>query len=190
MANANQSPSKAHQAATAAQDLEPTAHAYDNPHLGPRQFMLAVMRDPTVSITDRMKAADMLMRIFPHESVHPSLTIRIAPFPHCTDAESGATDERLGNDSHSLEISHKAVSHSGDTTAPVNLREPPDPSTPDPPFLIDYSQPLTPSEIEEFKAAVHKLRPDFAHLPVPEFHLCPCGHWITGTYPCCKARMN
>jgi hypothetical protein len=56
--------------------------------------------------------------------------------------------------------------------------------------LTRYTDPPTPEEIEEIKAAVHALRPDFdPSLPV-EYHFCPCGHWITGSYPCCKPKLN
>jgi len=36
---------------------EPTAHAYDNPRLGPRDFLLSVMHAPDLPIRDRMTAA-------------------------------------------------------------------------------------------------------------------------------------
>jgi len=67
--------------------------------------------------------------------------------------------------------------------APVYIDENPEPSN-----LPDYSTPPSPTELQEIKTAINKLRPDLAHLPTPEFHLCPCGHWITGTYPCCESR--
>jgi hypothetical protein len=149
--------------------------------------MLAVMHDPTVPIRDRMKAASLLLKIFPHESVHPSLTIRIPSLS--TDAEAGVPDERLGNGSHSPEISHKAVSHSEEPKAPVNIETNTDPSNPDPPFLIDYSQPLTPTEIQEIKAAVHALRPDFDPSQLLHLYLCACGHWLT--FPCdCASNLR
>ena len=59
-----------------------------------------------------------------------------------------------------------------------------------PPTLIDYSKPPTAAELQEIKAAINALRPDLAHLPVPEFHLCPCGHWITGEYDCCRRELS
>ena len=155
-----------------AQDPAPTVHAYDDPHIGPRAFMLAVMRDPTVDIKDRMKAASLLMRIYPHESVCPSLTIHIAPFTD-TDAEAGPPGERLENGSHSLEISHKAPSHSADHPGPINLTR--------------YTDPPTPEEIAEIKATVQRLCPDADLSQVPEPRLCACGHWMF--YPCnCVTR--
>jgi len=54
----------------------------------------------------------------------------------------------------------------------------------------DYSTPPTPQELAEIKAAINKLRPDLAHLPIPEFRLCPCGHWITGEYDCCRRELS
>jgi hypothetical protein len=47
----------------------------------------------------------------------------------------------------------------------------------------DYSTPPTPAELQEIKAAINKLRPDLAHLPIPEPRLCACGHWIFGPCP-------
>lgn len=47
----------------------------------------------------------------------------------------------------------------------------------------NYSRPPTADEIREIKAAINKLRPDLAHLPVPEPHLCACGHWMFGPCP-------
>ena len=47
----------------------------------------------------------------------------------------------------------------------------------------DYSQPPTPSELAEIQAAINRLRPDLAHLPIPEPRLCACGHWMFGPCP-------
>ena len=33
-------------------------HAYGDPHIGPRTFLLRVMHDPDVAIRDRIKAGD------------------------------------------------------------------------------------------------------------------------------------
>ena len=44
---------------------EPRHHAYDSPTLGPRTFLLAVMRDPTARLADRIRAAVRLMELWP-----------------------------------------------------------------------------------------------------------------------------
>jgi len=38
-------------------------HPYDAPNLSAKQFLMAVMRDPTVNLYTRMKAADRLCHI-------------------------------------------------------------------------------------------------------------------------------
>ena len=70
------------------------------------------------------------------------------------------------------------VTHDADPGDPQNLTRDPEP-LPSP----DYSRPPTPEEIREIKAVINKLRPDLAHLPVPEPHLCACGHWMFGPCP-------
>src|SRR5262249_46921737 len=138
------------------------------PHIGPREFLLRVMHDHDAPIRDRIRAASKLLRIYGEDSFHPRLTIRIAPFPDCyslsTSSESEATDERLGNGSHSLEISHKAVSHSGRTQAPVNIE--------------------TNLESLTFDQIVQLVRDtDIDSLP-----LCECGHRMFR--PCHPVKPN
>src|SRR5262249_10696461 len=53
------------------------AHACDNPGLSGTQFLYAVMRDPTLPIRQRIKAAGKLMAIEPNGPPRPSLTIVI-----------------------------------------------------------------------------------------------------------------
>lgn len=63
-------------------------HPYDTPGLLPKEWMLAVMHDPSVCITTRIKVAEELLKLWPHphQYVPPALVIRI---------------EGLGNDFHS-----------------------------------------------------------------------------------------
>src|SRR5262245_60342477 len=53
------------------------AHACDAPGLSGKEFLYAVMRDPTLPITQRIKAAGKLMAIEPNGPPRPSLTIVI-----------------------------------------------------------------------------------------------------------------
>lgn len=54
-------------------------HQYDNPGLLPKEWLLAVMHDPSVCITTRIKVAEELLRLWPHphQYVPPALVIRI-----------------------------------------------------------------------------------------------------------------
>ena len=114
-----------------AQDPEPTVHAYDNPHLGPRAFLLAVMHSAEVPIRDRIRAASELLRIYGEESFRPRLTYRIEGIPDCyslsTEAEVGPTDGTTEIGSHVSPGSHIAPRHSDDNPGPSTLREHPDP---------------------------------------------------------------
>lgn len=40
------------------------AHKYDNPSIGSEDFLLAIMRDPTIALTIRMDAAAKLLPIY------------------------------------------------------------------------------------------------------------------------------
>src|SRR5262245_17554497 len=58
-------------------DTAQNAHACDNPRLSGKEFLYAVMRDPALPITQRIKAAGKLMAIEPNGPPRPSLTIVI-----------------------------------------------------------------------------------------------------------------
>src|SRR6516162_10102063 len=86
---------------------EPVTHAYDNPQLIAKQFLLAIMRDPTVPIRARIDAANKLLRIVyidgdyvPGEwcNKEPSLTIKIrwdqCPMIHSADMKRHASSPR------------------------------------------------------------------------------------------------
>jgi hypothetical protein len=54
-------------------------HPYDQPGLNPKEWMLCVMRDPTVDILTRIRVAEELLKLWPepHHYVPPALVIRI-----------------------------------------------------------------------------------------------------------------
>ena len=97
----------------------------------------------------------------------------------------GSANDPTRNHSQNPLPPNKALTRDDEAVAPQNLT-----TIPNTPPLIDYSTPPTPAELQEIKAAINALRPDLAHLPVPEFHLCPCGHWITGEYDCCRRELS
>ena len=167
-----------------AQEPEPTARPYNNPNLSPIEFLEAVMHCDTLSIALRVKAAKALTSIHTKAS-QPPVTIYIKD-PHGYEylarypwlKEFAAKDPEQINANSQSKDRNRSYSHQ------------PSSETPDPQILRDYSDPLSHEEIQQIKSAVHALRPDLAHLPLPEFHLCPCGHWISGSYPCCEARKT
>jgi hypothetical protein len=211
-----------------------TPHAYNDPDLGPLEFLLAVMRDTTLPITVRIQAAAAVAPfvtprpgarryncvghhleyiIGPNLPLHEVLRQDHGPR---TTEQGSSTETPDGGNANSQSFSVSAPNNPqphgdepgdpkyGETTShPPTFK--PFLSTPGPSYIektfpppntglgssyepaIDYSTPPTPAELEEIQAAVHALRPDLAHLPLPELHHCPCGHWISGTYPCCEA---
>jgi hypothetical protein len=54
-------------------------HAYDNPSLMPKEWMLAVMHDPHVALSTRVDIAVQLLKLWPepHHYVPPAITIVI-----------------------------------------------------------------------------------------------------------------
>jgi hypothetical protein len=74
MTDANQSKSKS-------EDHEPTHHACDAPDLTATQFLYAVMRDRSLDLRTRIKAASKLMRIEPDGPPKPTCKIIIEGFP-------------------------------------------------------------------------------------------------------------
>ena len=119
MANADQSPSEA-------LGPSPTHHSYDAPGLTPRAFLLAVMHDRHAPIRDRIKAASTLLRLYPHDWDPPAFTYRIGGIPErcgslSTSSDPGATDERLGNNSHSRDFAHKGPTRMTENPQPPNI---------------------------------------------------------------------
>ena len=163
------------------------AHPCDAPGLSPLQFLYAVFRDRTFPMSVRIEAARILLPLTeprPASSVPSRIGCKII----IPELPTEALERLTANHSHFSASSHIVPSHSGETQGPPILRDDTEPPNPEP--FIDYSQPLSPSEIEEIKAAVDRLRPDLSHLPAPQPHLCShCGHWMVGpTYPECICR--
>jgi len=174
----------------------PSPHACDAPGLSPIEFMLAVMRDTTLPLAIRLDAAAKVAPFYHRRlrSIDPHYTIVIPPLSLEPWADICSPWPRsTANCSQNPSASNTALSHGGDTQAPVDLTTDTETQNPEPSSAAEhlrsgpsYSDPPTPAELQEIKAAINRLRPDLAHLPVPEFHLCPCGHWITGEYDCCR----
>jgi hypothetical protein len=168
------------------------AHPCDAPGLSPIDFLQAIYRDPLLPMSTRIDAARGLLpytepRPASIPSSHIGCTIVIGGLGPCSPSpcEPRSPADPTGFHSQNPFGAHITVPRDGEPQAPQNLRTIPEPS----PF-IDYSTSPTPAELQEIKAAINALRPDLAHLPVPEFHLCPCGHWITGEYDCCRRELS
>jgi len=158
------------------------AHPCDAPGLSPIEFLQAIYRDPRLPMSTRIDAARGLLpytepRPIPHG---PTITIVIGGIKDPEQIVGETQSNSVG-----AEYNHRPLP----TTPGPSYIEKTFPSLntetlSDPPFMPDYSRPPTPEEIQQIKSAVHALRPDLAHLPIPEPHLCPCGHWIFGPCPC------
>ena len=167
-------------------------HPCNNRNLSPEEFLQRVMVDDTFSMALRAKAAAALTSIQTKAPV-PPITIHIKdPYSHeyltrFPWLKFAAKDpEQVNTNSQSKSrIRPDNPQPSSETPGPTNIE-----TNSYPPTLIDYSKPPTPAELREIKAAINALRPDLAQLPVPEFHLCPCGHWITGEYDCCRRELS
>src|SRR5262249_42580626 len=148
MADHNPSPPKTeslHQAP------EPS-HAYDNPRLGPRDFLLAVMHSPEAAIKDRIRAASERLRIYGEDSFSPpqpkyviggTPSEALGPCP--ASHRQGPAIERTENSSQKDSFAHIAPSHSGEGPSPLNIET----DTPN----------LSFDDIQQVKAAVQRLHP-------------------------------
>jgi len=154
---------------------EPSPHLYNDRSLGPLEFLLQVMHATHLPMVTRVQAAAAILpftnSVPKPQAIPPRCIIRIGGFgtdPCPTNEESQSKSE----------IAHINLTRDDEAQAPENLTR--------------YSDPLTPEEIQQISAAVHRLRPDLHPDPtkVPEFHLCPCGHWITGEYDCCRRERS
>ena len=178
---------------TEAQAPTPTTHPYNDPDLSPIEFLTAVYRATHLPMVTRIQAASALLPFTTHRPspefipqlkyIIPPLSLE--PWSHICSPWPRTPDDPTSDRSEDLLSASLNVTRDGEAVDSVNLTTIPEPSP-----LIDYSTPPSPTELQEIKAAINKLRPDLAHLPTPEFHLCPCGHWITGTYPCCERSRD
>ena len=190
----------------------PQTHAYDDPNLGPLEFLLAVMRATHLPMATRIKAASAAMPYTAPRpntnSFHidaerirckviipdmPELFLREGQGPRTPAKEFAAEDPEQDNtisQSFSVGRLNNHPAQSGDTPV-LNIE-----TNSYPPTLPDYSTPPTPptpDELQAVKAAINRLRPDLAHLPIPEPHLCACGHWMFGPCPLgerCRERSK
>ena len=156
----------------------PQTHAYDDPDIGPIEFLLAVMRAQHLPMATRISAASALLPFTePRPGPRPTNSV-----PRCTIVIGGIPPEALdritADHSQNPLSANKGPSHNLSAQGSQNIE-----TTPEPSYLPDYSTPPTPAELQEIKAAINKLRPDLAHHPVPAPHLCGCGHWIFGPCP-------
>jgi hypothetical protein len=162
-------------------------HPCNNANLSPIEFLEAVMHDDTFSIALRAKAAKALTSIQTKAPV-PPITIHIknpysheylTRFPWLKEFAAKDPEQVNTNSQSKSRIRSDSRQPSSETPGAVNIE-----TNSHSPTLIDYSKPPTPAELQEIKAAINKLRPDLAHLPIPTPHLCACGHWIFGDCRC------
>ena len=174
----------------------PQTYAYDDPDLSPIEFLQAVYHATHLPMSVRIDAARGLLpytepRPANIPSLHIGCTIVIGSLGPCDPSpEPRSPADPTGFHSQNPFGANITVPRDGEPQAPQNLRTIPEPS----PF-IDYSTSPTPAELQEIKAAINRLRPDLAHLPIPEPHLCACGHWMFGPCPlgerCCdRTKLN
>jgi hypothetical protein len=160
------------------------AHPCDAPGLSPIEFLHAVYCDPHLPMSIRIDAARGLLpytepRPACAPSSHVGCTIVIGGLGPCTtEPEPRSPADPTKNHSENLLSANTTLTRDGRPGAPQNLT-----TIPNTPPLIDYSTPPTPAELQEIKAAINRLRPDLAHLPIPEPRLCQCGHWLFGPCP-------
>src|SRR5262249_51536070 len=151
----------------ARQDPEPTVHAYDDPRLGPRAFLLAIMHSPELPIRDRMDAAARLLRLYGPESfAPPKLCYRIEGIPsdHLCAERHGSGSERRGSSSdHPPEVDNGQ----SNLLSRSNNHGSHDGQTGDPNFMTTNTDPLTFDQIQEIKAVVLQLRPDLSPSDIP-----------------------
>jgi len=166
--------------------LPPQTHAYDDPDLSPVEFLQAVYRATHLPMSIRIDAARGALPFTeprPASSPPPRCKIVIPPFdyePRTSDHGSVThPPEQINSDRQSNRPGRSQSDPvQSEGVPPVYIDENPEPSN-----LPDYSSPPTPDELQAIKSAIANLRPDLAHLPVPDPHLCSCGHWIFGLCP-------
>jgi hypothetical protein len=182
----------------------PATHAYNDPDLSPVEFLKAVYHATHLPMATRIEAASALL---PFTEPKPRATPPIT----CTIRIEGISPEDNGNSQSRIRSQeYNPQPRCGDPNS-INIDDDPPPPT-FKPFLSTpgisyiektfpslntetssntlYSEPPSTEEIQQIASAVHALQPNFDHLPTPEFHLCPCGHWITGEFDCCRALSS
>ena len=159
-----------------------TPRAYNVPGLSPIDFLRAVMEATNLPLSYRIEAAKALL---PFTTTYPRSAVRYQGYDQCIirigglgplDPDPGSANDLTGNHSQNRVSPKIPVTHADEAGDPQNLTR--------------YSDPPTPAELQEIKAAINRLRPDLADQPIPELHLCPCGHWVAGEYDCCRALAS
>jgi hypothetical protein len=160
-------------------DLPPQTHAYDDPDLSPVAFLKAVYHATHLPMSTRIEAASALLPFTdpkprPANSVPARCKIIIGGLGPCSpDPE---TNEKSQPSSIGADNTRQP---SSEAPAPVYTE-----TTSYPQTFIDYSTPPTPAELQQIKAAVHELQPNFdPSQPIP-LYLCACGHWLTFQCDC------
>ena len=167
--------------------MGPAPRLYNDPDLSPLEFLHAVYHDPRLPMSIRIEAARGLL---PYTEPRPAsiplshigCTIVIGGLgPSTPEPEPLQINEETQSFSLPASANHPAQSES---QGPSNIE-----TTSYPQSLPDYSTPPTPDEIQQIKAAVHALQPNFdPSQPIP-LYLCGCGHWLA--FPCdCATRTG
>jgi hypothetical protein len=163
------------------------AHPCDDPSLSPLQFLHAVYHDRTLPMATRIKAASALLPFTnsvprPTNSV-PRCKIVIGGLGPYDQGLSPEDPEQINSETQPFPL-RRSAGHQpqSESQGPSNIE-----TNSYPPTFIDLSSPLT---LDEVRAAINRLRPDLAGLPIEEPHLCPCGRMITGSYSCCERSRD
>jgi len=171
------------------QNQGPSSHVYNDPDLSPIEFLQAVMHAEHLPMATRIDAARALLpftepRPASVPSSHIGCTIVIGGIPsedlgpRLPDPDPRSPNHPTGFHSQNPFGANITVPRDGEPGDLQNLTTISEPS----PF-IEYSRPPTVAELQEIKTVINRLRPDLAHLPIPEPRLCQCGHWLFGPCP-------
>jgi hypothetical protein len=169
--------------------LPPQTHAYNDPDLGPVEFLLAVMRAQHLPMSVRISAASAAAPYTtPRPCVsrpHPCLTYIIPDNPSLREPyEPGTPDQDPCTENPEQ---NNTISQSNSRSASNSHQ--PQLDDPRPLNTETNSSPLTFDEIQEVKAAVQALHPDADLSQIPDhLTLCQCGHWVP--FPCKCARIH
>jgi hypothetical protein len=167
---------------TEAQDPAPTTHTYDDPDLDPLAFLTAVYRATHLPMPTRIQAAAAIL------SFTNSVPRKVQGYVPCRIIIGGfgTNPSPTNEESQSFSISRSDNRHpQSEDQGPSNTENPFQSLNTETSSNTLYSEPPSPEELQEIKAAISALRPDLAHLPLPELHKCPCGHWLTFECNCC-----
>jgi hypothetical protein len=113
MTDQNQSSSSSSRNESEVQDSTSEARAYNDPRLGAKGFLLAVMHAPDLLIRDRMDAAARLLRLYGEESfAPPRFTHRIEGFDSdhhssCPTARGSVFEHRGSSSDHPPEVDNR-----------------------------------------------------------------------------------